>query len=939
MTFRKSILFLFSLSMIATLAACGGGFSTPPPPLFITVRLSTTPTSLYANGTIPVTATVANDSANQGVTWSCAPAGSCGTFSSPASASGTAVTYTAPATVPARTVVITATSLTNTAISASTPAITINATAPPPITVTLSTVPTPAPTSLVANGTLSITATVANDSANGGVTWSCTPGNSAATCGSFSSPASASGTAITYTAPATAVSAVTITATSVTNPAVFASLPSIAITAGTPPITVTLSPTPTSLYVNDTTPVTATVANDSANRGVTWSCAPVGSCGRFSSPTSASGVPVTYTAPASVPTGSVVVIIATSVTNPAVSASTPAITINATVISVALTTAPPTSLFEGGNTTIAATVTGDPAGLGVNWTCTPAVTCGSFNPTGTASAGTTVYTAGTTAGPVVITATSVSDNARNASANVTIARGLAAGTYVFSLSGTTTDGYFPYRVSGAFTVLGGMITGGEQDFVYYFGNLNDLINPTGSSISPTADGNLQITLLTCNGTGASACAGTDTNIGVNNDGIEVLAGSVLPLSTNGRTFITEFDGWATSGGELDIQDPTAATMTPSLGYAFGLNGLDSNGAPISIGGIINVDNLTGTGTISGTNSIFDANDDNSGVTFKAETFRASNVSTPEPGNFGRVLFTLNPTDNFDFPEIGLAGYIVDANRIRLVETFDGYFGTLGGTAFSQGAANTGQFSSASVSGNSYVVGMNGYDGNGVLQVVGLITPNSGGTVSGFVDFNDLVMVEPASPDPVTAPSYIVDPTGRVTITGLTDTTGVADFNLQLYLDGNGHALAITMDSSDTIGGGGSQQSPGVSFTAASFSGGYGMDVTGWDMNYDGEFDAVGPLVATGSGGTITGTVDLNWLFSTGPTYPGAPVSGTFLSNADGIFTGTFTGVDTTNCVLFTPTGPGCSADVFNYYLIDAAGDNIAIETDTNQLTFGFFAQQ
>jgi hypothetical protein len=69
------------------------------------------------------------------------------------------------------------------------------------------------------------------------------------------------------------------------------------------------------------------------------------------------------------------------------------------------------------------------------------------------------------------------------------------------------------------------------------------------------------------------------------------------------------------------------------------------------------------------------------------------------------------------------------------------------------------------------------------------------------------------------------------------------------------------------------------------------------------------------------------------------VSGTFLSNADGIFTGTFTGVDTTNCVLFTPTGPGCSADVFNYYLIDAAGDNIAIETDTNQLTFGFFAQQ
>jgi hypothetical protein len=511
---------------------------------------------------------------------------------------------------------------------------------------------------------------------------------------------------------------------------------------------------------------------------------------------------------------------------------------------------------------------------------------------------------------------------------------LAAGTYVFSLAGTDSDQYSPYHVSGAFTILGGMITGGEQDFVDYFGNESDLINPTGSSISSTADGNLQITLVTCNGTGANACASTDTNIGVNGDGVEILDGSVLPLSTNGRTFITEFDGWATSSGELDMQDTAAATMTPSLGYAFGLNGLDSNASPLSIGGIINVDDLTGTGTISGTNSIFDANDDNSGTTFQAETFGASTVSVT-PDHFGRVLFTLNPTDKFAFPQIVLAGYIVDANRIRLVETFDSYFGTLGGIAFSQGTANTGQFSSSSVFGNSYVVGLNGYDGNGVLQAVGLITLGAT-SVTGFVDFNDLVLVEPASPDPVTAPAYTVDPTGRVTIAGLTDSTGVANFNLQLYLDGNGHALAITMDVSDTIGGGGSVQSGGGSFA---FSGAYGMDVTGWDANYYGEFDAAGPVTATGTGGTIAGAVDLNWLSSIGPTYSGAPVSGIFTSNADGIFTGTFTGVDVTNCEVFNSVGTGCTNDVFNYYLIDAAGDNIAIETDFNQLTLGFFAQQ
>ena len=831
MTSRNTfLLLLISLSMIAALVACSSSANLQPPPIAVT--LSATPTSLYVNSTMPVTATVANDSANGGVSWSCAPAGSCGTFSSVTSASGSAVNYTAPATVPASTVVITATSMTNTAIRVSTPAITIEASAPA--------------------------------------------------------------------------------------------------------ISVTLSATPASLYLNDTTPVTATVANDSANGGVSWSCAPAGSCGTFSSPTSASGVAVTYTAPAAVPTGSGVVITATSVTHPAASASSPAITINVTVISVALSTPPPTALFEGASATISASVTGDPAGQGVNWTCTPASTCGSFNPTSTASAATTVYTAGSTAGPVVIIGTSVSDNARSGNANVTIARGLAAGTYVFSLAGTDTDDYSPYYVSGAFTVSGGAITGGEQDFVHAFGNLSDLIDPTGSSISPTADGNLQITLATCNGTGANACTGTDTNIGVDNDGIEVLDGSVLPLSTNGRTFITEFDGWATSSGELDLQDPVAAATTPSLGYAFGLNGLDYNYYPISIGGIIDVDNLTGTGTISGTNSIFDANDDGSGTVFQGETFGASTVSVT-PDQFGRVLFTLNPTDNIDFPTIVLAGYIVDGSRIRLVETFDGYFGTLGGTALSQGA-NTGQFSSASVSGNSYVIGLSGYDGNGLLQVVGLINFGTTGAV-GYIDFNDLAVAEPASPDPVTAPAYTPDPTGRVTITGLADTASVVSFNMQLYLDGNGHALALSLDSGDVVGGGGSQQSAGVAFAATSFSGPYGLDVTGWDANYYGEFDAVGPVTATGNSGTLAEAVDLNWLFSAGPTYAGAPVSGTFTSNADGIFTGTVTGIDVTNCVLFTSTGPGCTADVFNYYLIDAAGDSIAIETDFNQLTLGFLAQQ
>ena len=71
-------------------------------------------------------------------------------------------------------------------------------------------------------GTAQITATVTGDSKNAGVTWSCTPGNSAATCGSFTPAATASGTATMYSAPTSPVGSVTITATSVTNTAAFA---------------------------------------------------------------------------------------------------------------------------------------------------------------------------------------------------------------------------------------------------------------------------------------------------------------------------------------------------------------------------------------------------------------------------------------------------------------------------------------------------------------------------------------------------------------------------------------------------------------------------------------------------------------------------------------------------------------------------------------------
>jgi len=627
------------------------------------------------------------------------------------------------------------------------------------------------------------------------------------------------------------------------------------------------------------------------------------------------------------------------------------------VITITLSTVPST-LTVNSQTPITATTT-DTAG--VNWSVACVSTsgaCGTFSASQTTTGTATNYIAppAPTTG-VVITATSATTNTINASTSpaITITGAtLADGSYVFSLAGVNANG--SYYVAGEIAILGGLITGGEQDFVDDVHDRLDAINGTtapgtgASTIAYTADGNLQITLVTCNGT---ACGTEDTSVGVN--GAETINGTILPLSTTGRTFLTEFDSSASGSGELEQQDAVAAAATPAHGYAFVLNGKDHgippNGAfPEAIGGIINIDGATGPGTISGTGSIFDANDNS--TTFPGLDFASTSiVSAPDP--MGRVTFTLD-TNSAHFPEIKLAGYIVDSKHIRLVEIADTYQATLGGVAFNQ--ASTGGFTAANVAG-TYVIGMSGADtNNSVLQVVNQLTLTAGppATVAGFVDYNDIAtssgMAAPAtSPDPVTAAAYTLDASGAgdVTISNINDGTSATSgdfpaglgYNLQLYLDGNGHALAISMDGSDVIGGVGYTQSGAGNFTAASFNGPYGLDVTGVDAATT-EFDGVGPVSATGTAETIAGTVDLNWLF-TATTYPATAVTGAFVTTGasapNGIFTGTITGVDVDSCIQVGI--PSCSVDQFSYYLIDATGDNIAIETDENQLTLGFFLQQ
>jgi hypothetical protein len=779
------------------------------------------------------------------------------------------------------------------------------------------------PTTLQTSATTPLTAMVNNDTGTGGVNWTVTCGLTGTNvCGSFSASNTASGSPVTYTAPSAATS-VTVTATAADNSAATA-MATITITA--PAISIFFSGIlpPSALQTSASAPLTATVNNDPNQGGVNWTvtCGLTGTnvCGSFSASTTASGTATMYTAPAA----------ATSVTVTATAADSSAATALATItitaagaITVRISSAP-VSLQINGGAGITAIVNNDSTNAGVAWTVTCGSTgaCGAFSAANTLSGIATDFTAPSavpTGGTVTVTATSVAAPTAFASAIIDISgpnSTLADGSYVFSLSGASAvdansspSGSSPYSVAGVFTVSGGLITGGEQDFNNDQTIENDAINGVQSSISTTADGNLQITLTTCNGTD---CTSTDSGVGVN--GVETFNGSLACTCT---AFITEFDTSATASGTLDSQTFIPA---PSGGYAFTVAGMDLSGNPLAIGGILNVD---GSGTISGAGSVFDIND--AFVPAQNQTFAAAASTVTAPDASGRVTFNLVPSTASGVSPISLVGYIVDNTRIRLVEGDDAFGGVTGGTALAQGS-NTGGFTS--IAGNSYVFGISGVDGIGPLQAAGVLTAGGSvsGTVSGTINYNDLTGTGIQAPASVTG-TYTLDATGRVTMTGVTNGAGAGDvsFNLQLYLSGSGTAVAATMDTTDVLAGLGYGQNG--SFTASSFFGGYTLAAGGVDAVNEEPFFTIGPVTADGRTG-FTGFADLNWLNPSTLT-PDLPVTGTFVQSSGGIFTGTVKGLDVT-----TPSSP----DDFTYYLIDST-NLIGIETDTNQLTLGYFDLQ
>ena len=300
-----------------------------PPGIVITVP---PPISVQQAGAgVPVSALVSNDPANGGVDWtlSCGSGTNCGSVTAH-TASNVAATYTPPPTVPstgylAVSVVATAHDAPNPVASA--PVVVYNSAAGELVAISQ------APPSSMTTGQppVPLAAVVLNDtgSGQGVVTWANDCGGS--DCGSFSLTQTSSGEITYYTPPASVPApsggsgTVTISAAAKDNIAAVAT-ENLTITGNLGDITVAWSTQPpTQLDVGAQALIAAKVSNaNDSQPTILYSCSPSGSCGTFTpaggqpgpTATAPSGVNVTYTAPASVPSGGTVTITASSNDDP-----------------------------------------------------------------------------------------------------------------------------------------------------------------------------------------------------------------------------------------------------------------------------------------------------------------------------------------------------------------------------------------------------------------------------------------------------------------------------------------------------------------------------------------------------------------------------------------------------------------------------------------------
>lgn len=737
----------------------------------------------------------------------------------------------------------------------------------------------------------------------------------------------------------------------------------------TPPpqsiVVIISSAPPASMMVGANQGVSATVTNDNANAGVTWSCTPANSCGTFNPTSTASGMNTTYTAPSSVPMGGTVVLTATSVTDKTKGASTSSVTITPApppAITVSISTPPPATMTISSSTSpvtaMVAATTNDTAG--VTWSCTPNTptgACGSFSSGTTASGATTTYTApsavpaGPSGGTVTLQATSVTDATKFATSPILIT-GVASkatlnGQYAFIVSAPTGNsvsrGITTWIGSIAFDGAGNVLGGVEDIVAPHYQDQGPL--GKGDPILPTATNPTSTYNLDPSGHGTLVIA---TQVG------ETLHMSFVVTSPT-HAVVIELDGEPGSG-TMDLQTLPSGGFAASQisgAYSFTMIGIDNttaaNSPMLSFGGIFSAD-----GTSSLTSGTIDINNGSPPPVSSTAFLSGSSFSLSDTKNGRGTLQVVLPSTVMSRTFIF---YIVSNKVLRLLENDSVAF--MGGSAYAQGSAGT------TLSGN-YVYQHSGWNPAGAAPPTGrtvaagqFSVASGSSTLSG--GFSDANTTNPSATPPTTGSpglavsgSYTVSNTESNTLNlTLTDAAGPSTFNMYLV-----DPTLNILDPNNTSGGGGALllhtdgniNGTGILVpqqTSTAFLGSYALNLNNSIATTPpNELDLVGVLSANGTqllGGGANDLADYDEVSTSPAPMLGAPLSGSFApdGNHPGRAFGSLKIDDPPAAVNPYPFIPGLTPPLtfsVAFYPVNNS-EAFIIETDTQANVSGYLVQQ
>ncbi|MFI4869287.1 MAG: beta strand repeat-containing protein [Steroidobacterales bacterium] len=509
----------------------------------------------------------------------------------------------------------------------------------------------------------------------------------------------------------------------------------------------------TQIQVATTIVVTASVAADVNNAGVTWSMSGVGVL-TGQTPTS-----VTYNAPASATGGVDATITATSVVNPASTASVTLVVLGTPIMN-------PPQLFPGNvNVAYGANIT--VAGGLAPFTWVLAANSGALPPgivlNGSTTAISSISGTPTTAGSYTFTVQATDTNNKVASQTMTMTvkaqdSCLLEGNYAFIVSGFRGGGPMTHVGSIAIDASGNI--SGEQDYKDGHRTTHETLNPSLCTNRQTNSG--QLTLNSPSGQILYNFSATppDAQGNLNSARLQLIGGF----------------GTDSASGQLSKVDATAITAAPPTGnFAFGLL-TTANQEPDTIhsasAGRFTTDS---TGTISA--GLIDSN---AAPPLTGATLSGV-LSAPDSTGRGTATFTVGSQTST------LAYYIINAAKMYLMN-IDATVGTPRSSGYlSAQVGNTagGTFDNGALAAAPAIISLWGSDSSGVdphsSMTLGRLYNASAatGTLDAEVDSSD--RITDSAGILYSAQSYSVDSSGRGTLS--LATASLATRNFVFYLDG------------------------------------------------------------------------------------------------------------------------------------------------------------